>query len=233
MWKNIDECINNINRAFYYTEQRRSKMVQKAMAVVGFSGMQNRHFLNNLLDYNQELNYLEIGAYRGATFIAAMYNNKNVKGIAVDSFDDKFSFGQDTDELYKSLLSNTQNVLTNDENYEIWHKDFYDLKAEDLPKIDVYFFDGEHDMQSQFDAFNHIHEALADICVVVIDDYNFASVQEGTQKAINDMPEKIPFKVFYSKEIKTTEDGTHVPIEQGAVGYWNGMFVALLERVKE
>ena len=232
MWKNIDECINNISRAFYLTEQRRSKLVQKPMAVVGFSGMQNRHFLNNLLDYHQELNYLEIGAYRGATFIAAMYNNQNVRGIAVDSFDDRFSFGQDTEELYASLLSNTTNILTNNEHYEIWRKDFYDIKPEDLPKIDVYMFDGEHDMQSQFDAFNHIHESLADLCVVVIDDYNFQSVQEGTAKAIAAMPDQIPFNLFYHREIKTTEDGTHVPIEKGALGYWNGMYVAILERVK-
>ena len=109
---------------------------------------------------------------------------------------------------------------------------FLALISEDLPKIDVYFFDGEHDLESQFDAFNHIHEALADICVVVIDDYNFQSVQEGTEKAKAAMQESIPFKVFYDKAIKTTEDGTHVPIEQGAIGYWNGMYVALLERVK-
>ena len=53
-----------------------------------------------------------------------------------------------------------------------------------------------------------------------------------TEKAKAAMQESIPFKVFYDKAIKTTEDGTHVPIEQGAIGYWNGMYVALLERVK-
>ena len=59
----IEKCIKD-------AEEYRSKLIPQVLELHGMSGHKIKHFLNNILS-SSHVNYLEIGAYKGATFASA------------------------------------------------------------------------------------------------------------------------------------------------------------------
>ena len=98
--------INQIEKAFNLVESGNTKLTTNILNIDGMSGKKTRMFYNNLLDFDTNINYLEIGVWKGSTFISAMFNNKNINGYALDSFGD-FSVGKST------FLNNVSNYLIN------------------------------------------------------------------------------------------------------------------------
>ena len=235
MWESSDQATDHIKKSLALTQLLRSKIDNKdIIAMEGHSGSKTRAFYNNLLNTNNPLNYLEIGSYMGSSFISAMYKNLNANGIAVDNFDVKYCLNQEeSDKRYNAFLENISKFLTHGEKIIHLKQDFRDLDLESLPKLDVYLFDGDHCEQDQYDALKLMYPAFADICVVIIDDYNQLSVQSGTEKAFSEMPDKIPFNVNFKHIITYTTDGSQTPKWSVAFKeFWNGMGVFVLEKAK-
>src|ERR1700677_3061838 len=74
----------------------RGHMDERAYRVEGFSGRKHRLFLNNLIAAVEQPRYLEIGIFRGATFCAAVSNNK-VHATGIDNWAE---FGGKASEFY-------------------------------------------------------------------------------------------------------------------------------------
>jgi hypothetical protein len=232
MWDSIEQAIRQIKTSFENANNHQSKLTKNILKMEGMTGKKTRHFYNNLLEHKNKLNYLEIGVWRGSSFTSAMYKNTNVTGLAVDDFNPNYGGRNSGAENYNLFLKNTNFFLTNEEKYDVLVKEFYKIEPEKLPKFDVYLYDGDHIEHFQYNAFKKMYSCFADICVIVIDDYNATSVQEGTERAKKELGVTIPFKIIYETDIKYTNDGSHTPIDIAEKEFWNGIYVCVLERIK-
>lgn len=233
MWNNANQAINQINLSFEQTEQDKSKLSNEIYDLEGMTGRKTRQFYNNLLNTHLPLNYLEIGVWRGSSFISSMYKNNNVSGIAIDNFDVNYSGPNQGSQNKELFIENVNKFLINGETHELRLHEFYQIDVNKLPKTDVYLYDGDHIEHFQYNAFKKMYTCFSDICVVIIDDYNAKDVQKGTQRAKKEFGVDIPFKLVYEKEITYTNDGSHTPIDIAKKEFWNGIYVCVLEKIHE
>ena len=94
-----------------------------------------------------------------------------------------------------------------------------------LPPIDVYLYDGDHEYASQYKAITHFAGFLRRPAIIVVDDWNWSSVREGTLDGLRDVPN---LKVEFSTEIRHTTDNSHTPNNVAMAEFWNGIFVAVV-----
>lgn len=158
-------------------DNERSKLTERERELHGLSSIRLRCLINNLCAA-EKCNYLEVGAYKGATLIAAARGN-DVKVVGVDNFkyDDrepnKWSpEGYIWDNMKSQLEANIdryrlQPDVINGEDISIIQSDFQEA---DLPKnkFNVCFFDVSPINAAVYDAFfEKILPSLAQSSVVV------------------------------------------------------------------
>ena len=143
-------------------DNERSKLTEREREMHGLSSIRLRCLINNLCAA-EKCNYLEVGAYKGATLIAAARGN-DVKVVGVDNFkyDDrepnKWSpEGFIWDNMKSQLEANIdkyrlQPDVVNGEDISIIQSDFQEA---DLPanKFSVCFFDVSPINAETYDAF--------------------------------------------------------------------------------
>ena len=87
-------------------------------------------------------------------------------------------------------------------------------------------YDGNHTSESHYKALSYFYECLDDTFIYIVDDWNDKRVRDGTYNAIK----SLNFKTIYEKEIRLTFDNTHTPIEEASQTWWNGIYVAILQK---
>lgn len=158
-------------------DNERSKLSEREREIHGLSSTRLRCLINNLCAA-EKCSYLEIGAYKGSTLIAAARGN-DVKVVGVDSFlyDDREANkwapeGFIWDNMKSQLEANIntyrlQPDVVNGEDISIIQSDF---KTAELPKntFSVCFFDVSPVNGDSYDAFfEHVLPALTQSSVVV------------------------------------------------------------------
>jgi len=211
--KYIDLCVNALNNA----NENKSKLNNNILKMEGMSGLKTRHFYNNLLDNNFLTNYLEIGTWKGSSFISAMYNN-NIEGYCIDNWS---QFGGPKDDFHNNVKRFLQN-----NKYKIFDEDSFKFDVNKLPKIDIYMYDGDHTYQAQKDAITHYYNCFNDVFILVVDDWNWFDVQNGTRDGIKEKN----IEVIWEKEIKYNECNAHTDFSIARVEFWNGIYIAVCKK---
>ena len=121
--------IDSIIEAIQLANEGKSKLSEEVLRLDGMSSRKTRHFLNNLA----KTNYLEIGVWKGSTFVAANYGNDN-EATAIDNFSE---FGNVSNELKQNLK-----LLKN--KYSFIEGNCFEIDLTGLGLFDVYFYDGQH-----------------------------------------------------------------------------------------
>jgi hypothetical protein len=232
MFKKPEDAIFHLENSFNKASLYNSKLSQDILELEGMSGIKTRHFYNNLLDRTEQVTYLEIGTWKGSTFISSMYKNSNALGIGIDSFTNAWGGQQVKQELEK----NCQKFLSHNENYKIIEQDWYhleELNEVTAQKFDVYLFDSSHEEQSQYDAFVKMHQYLADVCIVIIDDWDDVNVRNGTSRAKDALNSQYDFlneiKIQYSPSGRQgSTDPKSSERHPGFTEFWNGMYATVL-----
>ena len=164
--------------------------------------------------------YFEVGTYHGKSLISAMLNNPARPVYAADNFSEfeGNSLQVLMDNLGKYGLRDKMTFYDAD-----FHKVF---TPEHLPiPIGLYFFDGPHDEQSQYDGIHLVEPFLADQALVLVDDWRLAAdsgsyAEAGTLRAVADSPNK--WRLLYELPARCNGD----------LGlWWNGVAVLSFERV--
>ena len=183
----------------------------------GMSGVKFRCFLNNLM---HGLSYLELGAWKGSTFISAVYKNMITSGyaLAIDNFSE---FNKDND-IKLALTQNCKKFLVNDERYEIIDAstDDFDIKSCDK-RFDVFFYDADHHTAPTRDGITKFSELMHDTFVLIVDDYSWENVKNGTEQAIKAISSK--FEMVFKMSIGTE-------VNNDNMGWWNGVGVFIFKR---
>ena len=180
-------------------------------------------FLINQICKNLEKGnvYINIGVWRGFSLIAGMINTKcEVHGVDNFSFDyaDGNSSLNNVKEEFKTreYFFKEYNKLRNEEKhffYDMDYKRFFNLWEKKNKKIDLYYYDGEHSYQNQFDNLIIANNFFKKGSIILVDDYNESQVQNATLDFVSKFNSN--FKII--KEIKTANKYIHPTYANGII----------------
>lgn len=215
--KSRAQWIKHIDNAFALAEAERSKLDAHVLAVDGYCGTRNRHLLNNLCDFDG-CEYLEVGSFLGASLCAAAFGN----ALSATAIDNWSQFGG-TRERFEANIARCLGGA----RLGVLEADCFAVDVRGLPRCNVYYYDGEHSRESQYRAITHFHPRFQRYTVLLVDDWNWKDVRDGTRQAIADLG----LKVVHEREIiLPKEEVEGMPRHRGARTWWNGLYVALIER---
>lgn len=211
----LEQYSNHVNISVAKSILGMGKLPTSILSLEGMSSYGNRIFLNNLCEIGG--NFLEIGSWKGSTFISALYKNPTCKGTSIDNhqeFKDSI-FKTSAEELDANCRSN----LVNGESYKLITADCFKDPIV-LPDLyDIYFYDGFHSYEDQYKAIKDYYKSLKPIFYFICDDYSIDRVERGTKDAFRDMNIQVitDYKLFGNQLIPSST----------TKGFWNGIYVAL------
>ncbi len=223
-----EELIKHVDRAFYKSDNNESKLTDRILTMEGMSGLKTRHLYNNICDLDGS-NYLEVGTWKGSSFISAIHKNK-INSLAVDNWSEfyNYSLHGDANNVGSKFifLKNMEEICDND-NYKILEKSCFEVEKKDLPfdSVDIYLYDGAHDYESHKKAITHFSNFLSKYSIIIIDDWrpdgNWEKVQRGTYDGFSESG-----LIIHYKNERITQQENNGPTE-----YWNGVGVFICEKI--
>lgn len=163
--------------------------------------------------------YLEIGSYKGSTVCAAIANNR-IHATCIDNWSE-FGGPKETFEF------NIQKVKSFKTKINVINDDFRNVTFDKIqPKANVFLFDGPHTFKDQLDGILYTYHALQDSFVLIVDDYNWHQVREGTQEALK----MLKLTTLASITIRTNSNNTAPDLLFQHSDWHNGYFLAVLEK---
>lgn len=184
----------------------------------GMSGRNYRKFINNLVGSVPDPRYLEIGVHAGSTLCSAISKNK-VVAFAIDNWS---QFGGPSQKFFFHLSRFKEKEAT----VSFWDRDFRSVDYSNLGKFNIYLFDGPHSAADQRDGVVLAQPALDDCFIMIVDDWNWAVVREGTFRGIREAG----LDIGYFAEIRTTLDGSHPNLAGPDSDWHNGYFIAVMRK---
>jgi len=151
-----------------------------------------RRFLNTLVRETKHVGpYLEVGCHIGGTFISALHENGG-RGIGIDNFSDCLT--KPAAEIRAELRCNLEMYSV---NADVIEADFFRWTfTTEAAGAAVYFYDGNHSRPSHYEAVMRCVEIQRPF-VMVIDDYGWTDVQNGTIEAVQALRARhIKFRPF-------------------------------------
>lgn len=221
----VEELIGRVVVSLRKAEAHASKLPDEILKMDGMSSPKVRHFLNSICSY-PNTTYFEVGPAAGSTHISALYGN-DFDDIAVSDLwvDIKNESGK------QGFLDNCQKYLDEKPSesegpWRLFSGDCFDINGSELPfNINVYFYDGGHEIEDHLKAVTHFKDNLADRFIMIIDDWNDERVQKGTAEALETGEYKIHF-THYCR----AKTGSTPPFWGDMKEWWNGLLVLVLEK---
>lgn len=207
--------IELINEAIENAMQHKSKLTEENFNVPGLVSLWGRHLYNNIGSMSTRL--LEIGSHLGCSFTSAMSNNNLLSATAIDNFASDLVEERQCMPLF---LENVEKHLPATTAFNFIHSDAFEADMDKIPNgIDMYTYDGTHDVISQRKAVFFYLDKMADEFVFIVDDADWEDVQVGTRLGLAEA------KVEVIKEWYLPSKGSH-----DNLSFWNGYFIFLLKK---
>ncbi len=205
--------IDHVKKSIELADQQSSNLIPEILCIEGMSSSRVRHLLNNLCTLING-SYLEIGTWKGSTFVSALFDNTNTlkKAIAIDNWSE---FG----DVKNDFLAATQKFLPA-ESFTFYESNAFSIDLNLLTNpVNIYFYDGNHSTDSQYKAFSYFNSIFADTFIAVIDDWNWESVKKGTYNAFRDLGYTILFEQSLPGKVASDKEN-----------WWNGLYVAVIKK---
>ncbi|MGN6747787.1 MAG: hypothetical protein ACTHJS_04260 [Xanthobacteraceae bacterium] len=216
-----------ISNSFVRALANDSKLPPAVRSIPGLSGQKYRSFINNALEelgkkaFVEELGaarYLEIGCWAGSTATAALYGN-SVKCLCIDNWSE---FGGPKNQFF----ANIESVRSDKIDFAFIEKDFRTIDYGSIGKFNVYVFDGPHLEADQFDGIRLAQPALENSYILIVDDWNWTRVREGTLRGLIETACEVEMSI----EVRTTLDNSHAEIVSAGSDWHNGYFIAAIKK---
>jgi hypothetical protein len=209
------EVVEHVKLSIANAENHASKISKDIVDYTGYTGTKTRHFYNNICSI-PNCKYLEIGTWYGSSSISAMYNN-NISATFIDNWS---QFNGNRRILEDALIKYHGNS-----EYDIIESDCWKVDTAKLPEYNVYLYDGGHEYAEQYNAIKYYYNNLSKNCIVMVDDWNWEKVRNGTLDAFRDLNVKLLFKheIF-------VDDTSRMPNHPGKHTWWNGIGIFVLNK---
>jgi hypothetical protein len=203
--------IEHVKTSIQNAQAHISKLDPEILTLEGMSSDKIRHFLNNICSL-EDGKYLEIGVWKGSTFIASLYNNKLTHAAAIDNWSQFCAPREEFQNNTTKFLGATP--------YTFYETDCFKFDVKTIPnKVNIYFYDAGHTREEQKLAFVHYNELFEDTFIAIVDNYNWQQVQEGTQLSFKELKYNILFEQFLASNKKADKSG-----------WWTGIYVAVVSK---
>lgn len=206
----------HIEESICWAENEESKLPESILSMDGMSSRKNRHFLNNLCS-QKDMSYLEVGTWKGSTFFSSCYDNEFKEVSCIDNwseFNDEDCGNPKTEFLVG--LNEHSDHLPLDLNY--YECDCFEFERSKIKNpIDVFFYDGNHEVINQYRSLVYFNMILNDPFILIVDDWDWPMPKEGTNMAIKDLG----YKVVQKWELPSTK-------LNDKDNWWNGLFIGLM-----
>jgi predicted O-methyltransferase YrrM len=203
----IKECLR-------LAQEEVSGIPDYALQITGMSGIVYRRFINNYIRTLTDPRYLEVGVFQGSTLCSAIGSIDNIKAIGVDNYTESYPHYSTTPE--QDARRNIEAVKTETADVQLLNQSFESFDPALYGPYDVYMYDGWHEEESQYQGIVRVAPHLADISLVVVDDWNDNNIFEveykgvkytsrekaGTYRAFDDSNLEILYKI----EVETGEN---------------------------
>jgi hypothetical protein len=214
----LKTLIDHAEEAYAKSEEGNSKLNEEILKIKGMSGIKTRHLYNNICNLSSA-NYLEIGTYKGSSFISSLHKN-DINALAIDNW-------SEFDCNKEEFIGNVNHFCPN-QNFGFIEKDSFEIDKNDVNRFfetaDIYLYDGCHKYESHKKAITHFCDFLSKYSIIIIDDWrtdgNWERVQRGTYEGIEESGLIVHKKI----EIITKQE------ETGPHEYWNGFGLFVCEK---
>ena len=207
-----------LKKAFYCALEINHKLPDWIVKMSGMSGRKYRYLINSLVENIPDARYLEIGSWAGSTACSAMWGN-SADVICIDNWSE---FGGPKD----LFLQYTEAAKNPGIRFSFIESDFRTVDWKAINNVNIYLFDGPHTEVDQYDGVAIAQPGLNDTYILIVDDYNWPDVRNGTNRAIN----LLDLKIECSIEIRTTQDNSHPTVDSGNSDWHNGYFLAVVSK---
>jgi len=161
-----------------------SKLSERERELFGISSARLRALINNICS-KENTTYLELGTYRGATLISAMFGNPTCKAVGVENF--KYDEREPKkhapnnliwDNMKSQLEANIEryknpNMQVNVDNITIIQSDFEEVDWKSQPKFDVCFYDVTPTSSEKYDTFfEKVLQSISSEGVLIFSSYS-------------------------------------------------------------
>lgn len=185
---------------------------QNNLQVPGLTSVRVQNLLHGLSKHCK--NYLEIGSAMGATAVAI----SDINIHCVDKWEDNIQPQEDEFNLPFNTRDEFNKNTKYIKNLNTHQGDFLLIDKSKIKDIDLFFYDGPHDIESTRKAILYYKECFADTAILVFDDANWSDVTQGVDLGILDSN----LNVLYSKLIiNNIED---------KIMWWNGLYILVVQK---
>jgi hypothetical protein len=217
---NVDRLINHVKQAIIDANENKSKINEEILRLHGMSGVGTRHFYNNIVSM-PDSRYFEIGVWKGSSVCAAMYDND----ATIVCMDNWAEFGGPKQEFltyFEKFKGKNNATFIEADSFT------FDVSKFEQ-KFNIYMYDGCHHGDSHYKALMHYINAMDDIFIYIVDDWNWSEVKNPTIRAI----EELQLKILFKEEIITTLTNIPPRIYDGACDgrHWaNGCGIFIFQK---
>ena len=204
----VDFAIQYANRLTRYPAPRKLRFQE------GMSGQRFRAFLHQLSKLLGDFNYLEIGVWKGSTAACILFESR-AKALLIDNWSQFGGPSKSARRNLKKYIDSGSATLV-DSSLERILVDGITFS----PKL--YFYDGDHEYESHFKAIQLLERLDFECVILVIDDWNWENVREGTREGITHSR----LKVYKEWEIVTLNS----PIGGKYSAWHNGTYICVLSK---
>ena len=164
--------------------------------------------------------YLEIGTFMGTSLIAALKENE-VRAHVIDPLQDVTAIGTTYDLWNQALVKfGIQDRVT------LHRTSCETLDESTLPKVGLYYYDGNHDSGHSYEGLKKFEKTLSDVSIIMVDCYHIIGghsqrVFPGHQLDIN-----YPVKTDVDRWLAETPNATLETV----TSWWHGQAIITYQR---
>lgn len=190
-----------------------SKLSPAVLGLPGWIGTKTRHFYNSVCA-GPGVRYLEVGCYKGSSTAAALYGNPHVTATVMDLW---------LHGTRAEFMGVAGAYFPKPDAVTLVEGDCFE-HAPALPAnhFNVYLYDGGHSEEDHYRGIKDFWFALADEAVILVDDFNWADVRNGTRRAFAELG----IKPVFSHEVYTQE--AHAAFKPDE--WWNGTAIFIIRK---
>ncbi len=208
-WPEFDEPAR-LARALHPTDRR----LKDVLGAIPAMATENKLMLLNRAVANLEPGevYVEVGCYQGATLVGAALGNAGARLFGCDNFS-QFDGAGEKLKANLNIWTASGQVAFHDMDY----REFLARAPWRPARIGVYFYDGSHSFEDQFEGLRHALPHFSDRALVIVDDTNKRAARSANALFARIVPGFEPL-------LDLPTPGNHHPT------WWNGVQVFRMRR---